>query len=76
MTTPVAQPAPQPPFDDALVDRFLDREDDYHFDCKRIKKDLTKLLVTGKGVGSRFERKGIAEQSAAADRRPRRLFAA
>jgi ATP-dependent DNA helicase RecG len=46
MTTPVAQPAPQPPFDDALVNRFLDREEDYRFDCKRIKKDLTKLLET------------------------------
>jgi ATP-dependent DNA helicase RecG len=46
MSTTIATPGPAPPFDDQLIDRLLDREEDYQFDCKRIKKDLTKLVET------------------------------
>ena len=37
---------PSPPFDDELIDKALDREESFTFDCKRIKKDLTKILET------------------------------
>ncbi len=46
MSTTVTTPPPAPTFDDALIDRLLDREEGYQFDCKRIKKDLTKLVET------------------------------
>jgi ATP-dependent DNA helicase RecG len=46
MNATVTTPTPAPTFDDALIDRLLDREEDYQFDCKRIKKDLTKLVET------------------------------
>src|SRR5579885_2991778 len=35
-----------PPFDDDLINQALDREESFTFDCKRIKKDLTKILET------------------------------
>ena len=37
---------PTPPFDDALIDKALAEDESYTFDCKRIKKDLTKILET------------------------------
>jgi predicted HTH transcriptional regulator len=46
MSTAVTTPPPAPTFDDALIDRLLDREEDYQFDCKRIKTDLTRLVET------------------------------
>lgn len=46
MSTPVTISPPAPTFDDALIDRVLDHEEDYQFDCKRIKKDLSKLVET------------------------------
>lgn len=45
MSTAV-KPPPVPSFDDALIDQLLERKEDYQFDCKRIKKDLTKLVET------------------------------
>lgn len=39
-------PQPLPPFDDDLIDKALDRDESFTFDCKRIKKDLTKILET------------------------------
>ncbi|HEY8504364.1 MAG TPA: RNA-binding domain-containing protein, partial [Gemmataceae bacterium] len=36
----------EPPFDDDLIDQALEREESFTFDCKRIKKDLTKILET------------------------------
>jgi ATP-dependent DNA helicase RecG len=39
-------PPPSPPFDDVLVEKALEREESYTFDCKRIKKDLTKIIET------------------------------
>lgn len=35
-----------PPFDDELIDGALAREESFGFDCKRVKKDLTKILET------------------------------
>lgn len=35
-----------PPLDDALIDEFLSYPESYHFDCKRLKDKLTKLLET------------------------------
>lgn len=35
-----------PPFDDALIDEALDKEESYHFDCKRLRDKLTKILET------------------------------
>jgi ATP-dependent DNA helicase RecG len=46
MSTTVPTAPPHPIFDDTLIDRLLDREEGYQFDCKRIKKDLTKLVET------------------------------
>jgi ATP-dependent DNA helicase RecG len=46
MSTSVTTPPPVPTFDDALIDRLLNCEEDYQFDCKRIKKDLSKLVET------------------------------
>lgn len=37
---------PEPPFDDAGVDRLLDLEESYKLDCKRLKERLTKILET------------------------------
>lgn len=45
MTIPITPP-PVPPFDDELIDMALDRAESFTFDCKRIKKDLTKILET------------------------------
>jgi len=39
-------PQPLPPFDDDLIDKALDRDESFTFDCKRIKKDLMKILET------------------------------
>ncbi len=35
-----------PPFDDALIDQTLDKEESYHFDCKRLRDKLAKILET------------------------------
>jgi ATP-dependent DNA helicase RecG len=37
---------PKPPFDDALIGKALAEEEFYTFDCKRIRKDLTRILET------------------------------
>lgn len=41
-----ATPQPSPPFDDELIDKALDQDKSFTFDCRRIKKDLTKILET------------------------------
>jgi hypothetical protein len=35
-----------PPLDDELIDKALAEDESYTFDCKRIKKDLAKILET------------------------------
>lgn len=45
MSSATLPPSP-PPFDDELVDRALAQEESFRFDCKRVKKDLTKILET------------------------------
>lgn len=39
-------PSSFPPFDDDLIDKALAQEESFRFDCKRVKKDLTKILET------------------------------
>ena len=35
-----------PPFDDALIDRFLAEPESFRFDCKRLRRDLVSVLET------------------------------
>jgi len=45
MNTPLTS-QPSPPFDDDLIDEALGRQESFTFDCKRIKRDLAKILET------------------------------
>ena len=46
MSQPITPSEQQPPFDDELVEKALQQEESYTFDCKRLKEKLTRILET------------------------------